>query len=127
MLGNIFHSYHEWILVPTDLFERELKKYLKKFPDESCAVLERLETYKEELNLCDEPQKVIHGWLHPEPYGIKAITQQGKGGSLKATRLYIYAEKESHKIWVFTIGDKKSQKENIKICENFVKSLRANI
>jgi len=50
-------------LVNTDLFERELKKFLKRFPRETKAVLERLETYKESLNMCDEPQKVIFGWF----------------------------------------------------------------
>lgn len=126
MSDKTAHGTQEWVLVTTSLFERELKKFSKRIPGETKAVLERLETYKETLNMCDEPQKVIFGWLHPEPLGVKAITQQGKGASLKATRLYIYAEKESHKIRVITIGDKKTQKEDIKLCENYIKSLRTS-
>lgn len=43
MSDKTVHGTQEWILVNTDLFERELKKFLKRFPRETKAVLERLD------------------------------------------------------------------------------------
>ncbi len=53
-----------------------------------------------------------------------AINQKGGGKSLAQTRLYAYPEVASETLYVITLGDKRSQKDDIKTCQGFVEQLR---
>jgi hypothetical protein len=111
----------DWNIEPTDLFKRRFKKYKKKNPNETEAVLNNLDTFMRSLNNGDKPQA---GFIHREANGVLAIDQQGAKGSLKQTRLYIYAYKIENTVFQITIGDKNSQKSDISDCRDFIKKLR---
>jgi len=115
-----------WKLKTTEKYDSKLKWFCKKHPNEARAVLERLEAYFKTLNECNEPQQVTGAWIHPEPHGVKAITEKGKGGALKATRLYMFPHKKELILLLPTIGDKNSQKEDIKYCSDIVQKLIAD-
>lgn len=112
-----------WNVVTTDDFERRLRQFEKKNPRELAAVLENLQRYLEALNECDRPETIKFGFIHHEPKGVKAIDQKGGGNKLKQTRLYTYAYLEDQTVHLITLGDKKTQRADIKLSENFVEIL----
>ena len=66
---------------------------------------------------------MIYGFLHAEPSGVIAIDQTG-GVKLAATRLYVYLEVETETLYLLTLGDKSTQKDDIKDCKSFVKQIK---
>jgi hypothetical protein len=62
--------------------------------------------------------------MHHEPLGVVAIDQKGGGKSLAQTRLYVYPDTETETLYVITLGDKGSQKDDIATCRAFVNELR---
>jgi len=56
--------------------------------------------------------------------GVVALDQKGGGGSLQETRMYIFADDETKKVYLITIGDKNEQHSDIEYCKNFVIGLR---
>ncbi len=80
------------------------------------AVLDNLETYYDVLKDGKDPLQIKFGFIHHEPRGIKAIDQKGviKKFKLKETRLYIFADNLEQILYVLSIGDKHSQKRDIK-------------
>jgi hypothetical protein len=121
--GNI--TGRQWQLELTDNYETKFKKYYKNHPNECIVVLDRLDTFLKAIQACDQPQQVIRGWIHPEPKGVKAIIEKGAGKNLRATRLYVFPEKNKRLVYVLSIGDKDSQRNDIKECCSFVDGLRA--
>src|SRR4051812_24411137 len=113
-----------WELVSTDEYERRHKRYVKDHPRELKAVLGNLDTYFESLKAGVKPLQIKHGFMHNEPLGVVAIDQKGGGKSLAQTRLYVYPDAESQKLFVLTLGDKRSQKADIELCRTFVETLR---
>jgi len=73
-----------WQIEPTDKYERKLRWYEKKYPNELLAVLNNLDTYFKTLQLTGNPLQVKAGFIHDESNGIKAIDQ--KGGDKKSKR-----------------------------------------
>lgn len=63
------------------------------------------------------------GFMHSEPRGIVAIDQKGGGAGLKETRLYLYPDKSSHLIHLITLGDKSTQKADIRYACEFLGGL----
>lgn len=55
--------------------------------------------------------------------GIVAIEQKGGGKNLAETRLYVYPDVDAEILYLFTIGDKKSQKTDVKTCQGYVEQL----
>jgi hypothetical protein len=110
----------KWNLKTTDKYEISLKWFNKKNLAETRVLLVRLGAYIQTLNLCNEPQQITHGWLHNEPHGVKAITEKGGGSSLKAMRLYFFPHKQERLLYLLIIGDKNSQKNDIKYCNEIV-------
>ena len=62
--------------------------------------------------------------MHNEPLGVVAIDQKGGGRNLAETRLYVYADVTTETLHVITLGDKRSQKNDIATCQTFVNELR---
>lgn len=70
--------------------------------------------------------QVRTGYLHFEPDGIKAIDQKGGGKKIKLqqTRLYIYPDIKTKKIFLLAIGTKTNQNEDINKCRKIVKKIK---
>ncbi len=112
-----------WKLVPTDLFERRKKAYQKKQPAALIAVLENLADYVAALGEGTKPLQIKAGFIHSEGLGVLAIDQKGAVRKLAQTRLYIYPDAVSECLYLITLGDKSSQKEDIKTSHVFVNGL----
>ena len=115
-----------WEPHPSVDFERRLKKYSKRHRQETLNALANLATYLEGLRAGLTPQKLIRGWVHAEPKGIKAIDETGPKNPRKAIRLYVYPEEDRELLHVLLIGDKDTQSDDIKQCSVFVDNLLAN-
>ena len=112
-----------WSLETTDTYERRYKEYEKKHPNELVAVTNNLDTYFKTLNQCGHPLQVKAGFIHDEPDGIKAIDQKGGGQKVKLqqTRLYIYPHHDTRTVHLLTMGDKASQRADIRFCRACVR------
>ena len=69
-------------------------------------------------------QQVKAGFLHPEPLGVIAIDQKGGGKALDETRLYVFPDEDEEVLHIITLGDKRSQADDIALCRQFVTELR---
>jgi hypothetical protein len=49
-----------------------------------------------------------------------AIDQHGEEGKPAQTRLYVYPDVDSHVLYLITIGDKKSQRQDNASCREFM-------
>ena len=115
-----------WCVEPTDQYNRDLKYYSKKHPEELIAVTDNLDTYLKLLNGCDNPVHISVGFLHHEPDGMKAIDQKGSKSrqKLQQTRLYTYAYADKNVLYLLGIGGKTSQNEDIQKCRKYIKWIR---
>lgn len=115
-----------WKIEPSDAYERAHKYYEKKHPNELIAVLDNLDKYFRTLCGGVHPQFIVAGYIRHEPKGIKALDQKGGGGKgkLQQTRLYVYADIDTKILHLITIGDKQSQKADIKQSTDFVIKLK---
>jgi hypothetical protein len=107
-------------------YEKCLKWYTKKRRRELAAALANDETYLKALRAGMSPQKKLFGFLHAEGSGVWAIDQKGGKGSLAEIRLYVYPHEPTETLYHITIGDKGSQKDDIKLCHEFVAALKKN-
>lgn len=115
----------DWLIESTDAYVRGHKRYEKKFPAELIAVLDNLDRYFKMISHGVHPQFAVAGYIHNEGKGVKAIDQRGgRKGKLKQTRLYIYPDIDTKILYLITIGDKKSQREDIKQSVKFVDILK---
>ncbi len=112
-----------WKIRRTDEFERRLKRYEKKLPRELEAVLDNLDTYFKTLVSGTKPKQAVFGFVHAEPGDVVAIDQKGGGRSLAQTRLYVYPDVARETLYLITLGDKKSQRDDIAVCKDFVAKL----
>ena len=90
---------------------------------ELVAVLDNLDTFFKALCAGAKLEHLKYGFIHREPKGIVAIDQKGGGPGLKQTRLYAYPDQTTQIIHVITIGDKNSQKADIKYSREFADDL----
>jgi hypothetical protein len=86
-------------------------------------VHDNLDTLMNALNQGAKLEQTKFGFMHYEPRGIIAIDQKRGGGGLKETRLYTYPAKTTQIMHVITIGDKSTQKADIRYSCEFVDSL----
>jgi hypothetical protein len=113
-----------WQIEPTDQFTIDKAWYLKKNPRELEAVLNNLIRYVSQLKQSKNAFCVQAGYLHPEPRGVVALDQKGGGPALQETRLYVYPDEGKRILYLITIGNKKSQSDDIKLTSRFVGSLK---
>ncbi len=114
-----------WSVSPEDEYLHRRKKWPKKHKRELEAVHDNLDTFLKALIAGACPIQAKFGFVHPEPLGVLAIDQKGGGQGLKETRLYIFPDVNTRTVRVITLGDKSSQSNDIALCKEFVKSLRA--
>jgi len=113
-----------WTLRITDKYERKHKHYEKKNPEILSALANNLNCYHDSLKKNILPQNITAGFIHSKyPHGIKSIDQSGGERKLKEARLYIYPDTDEEVLYLLTIGDKKSQPGDVKICNAYVKDL----
>jgi len=103
--------------------EKRLKKYAKRNRQEVANVLANLASFLTSLKSGLKPQQVVRGYVHPEPMGLRAIDESGPKNPQKALRLYVYPEEDKQILHVLTMGDKDSQEQDIKHCQEFITSL----
>lgn len=113
-----------WNIQISERCERCLKEYRKKYPNETTAVLNNLDTYFSALNKNIKSRQIKAGFMHIEPKGVIAIDQKGGKGRLKQSRLYIYSDEKEKILHLIILGDKNSQQKDIKFCNDFIKNLR---
>ena len=116
-----------WKLNITDKCERDFKQYEKKHPDELKAVANNLDSYFSALNELGNSNLIKAGFIHPESHGIIAIDQKGgkkRKIKLQQTRLYIYPDIQNKILYLLAIGNKNSQKMDIKFCIDVVKQIK---
>lgn len=113
-----------WTIEPTEKYKRDQRWYEKKRRRELEAVLDNLDSYVEALQLGTHPLQVKAGFIHPEPHGVVAIDQKGGRKSLAETRLYVYPDTNSKVLYLIALGDKNTQKADIKLCNDMVAELR---
>jgi hypothetical protein len=111
-----------WEIRITDEYERRKKQFAKKHPRELQAVLGNLDTYHKTLSNGIKPKQAVFGFIHAEPFDVVAVTEKG-GPALAATRLYTYPDITRNTLYLITLGDKKSQPDDIKVCKDFVARL----
>jgi len=117
----------QWKLEPLEKYLRMLKHYEKKKYDECLALTDNLDTYYDALCKFDNPLQVKVGFIHDEPDGIKGIDQRGVlKKKLRESRLYVFPDVSSKKLYLLTIGDKGSQGADIQFCREYVRSLKIN-
>lgn len=115
-----------WKLVSTEEYDEAFSDYNENRPNELVAVVANLSKYHDTLMQLEHPQKITGKYVHKESKGVKALDESGSGfNNLQATRLYIYPDVKTKSIYLITIGNKKSQKKDIKFCEVFIDQLRS--
>ena len=116
----------EWCLGVTEKYERTFKICEKKQPNELIAVLRNLDVYFQALNELDNPLLIKAGFIHPEGQGIIAIDQKGgkQKVKLKQTRLYLFPDTEKRILNLLIVGDKQSQRLDIKYCKDFIAQIK---
>ena len=113
-----------WAYAPCEEYERQLRKWPKKYKRELMAMLHNLETFFKALHGGQKPCQAKFGFIHPEPCGALGIDQKGAGASAKESRLYIYPDEVHECLRLITLGDKDSQTEDIQTCKHFIEALR---
>ena len=112
-----------WYEEPTDLYLRGKKEFQNKRPMQLTAVLRNLERYRKMLLEQPIARLISAGFIHPEKRGIVAITQQGFKPKQPPTRLYLYPAQDSGIVYLITLGDKDSQRQDIQDCYAFIQTL----
>lgn len=112
-----------WVVKRDLADENRFKKYAKKHRAEVVSCAKNLEDLEKFLNDGGTLQQAMtFGYFGSEGNDVYRIGQTGVR-SAKETRLYIYAKIIGPEIQVLTIGDKSTQKEDIKNCKAKAKIL----
>ena len=114
-----------WELRISDECGLKLKRYTKDRRREIEFVLGNLQSFLSALNKGACSQDVRVGFIHPEPGGFLAITERGAGKNAIPLRLYVYPDDTARVLYLITIGDKKSQPQDILFCKNSLKFLQS--
>lgn len=111
-----------WKYQPVDGFRGRLERVRKDYPKETKAVFVNLDRFLGLLNQGVLPREIKAGFIHHERKGVVAIDQSGCDGSAAQVRLYIHSR--DFTVYLITIGDKASQKNDIRTSQKFVSDLR---
>jgi hypothetical protein len=112
-----------WRVIETEDYARQAKWYAKKKRREFDAVADNLNDFLAWLDAGNAPRPFAFGFLHDEPAGVIAIDQRGASTKVAATRLYLYAYVERETVYLLTIGDKRSQSDDVQHCKRIVELL----
>lgn len=112
-----------WVVRSDYSDKNRFKKYNKKHRNEVLSCTENLEHLTKFLNDGGTLQQALtFGYFGPEGNDVYRIGQTKVKGA-RETRLYIYARILGPEIQVLTIGDKSTQKEDVKNCKAKAKIL----
>lgn len=115
-----------WKLTQHPELEKKLKKFRKRHKQEVVNAFDNLSDYLALLNDGWKQQQIVRGYArHREGSGVRAIDETGPKNPRKAIRLYVFPDEVSKELHVITIGDKDSQSDDVKLCQEFVASLIA--
>lgn len=107
-----------------DLAERgRFKDYNKKHPQEFAACIDNLGQVVELLGRFGGVKGFQVGFFRSEKQGVYRIGQTAVKHA-KETRLYIYLDEVGRRIYLLTIGDKDSQVDDIRRCQEIARSIR---
>ena len=113
-----------WYLDEDAIDKKDIAKYgkLHQKEVELCfANLDRLITW---LNSGMTLQQAMHsGFFSDEGEDVYRIGQQRKG--MRETRLYIFARITGGKVTVLTIGDKSTQKKDVRWCHQWAREFKS--
>lgn len=112
-----------WLLVSTEDYEKARREFGRKWPEELRAVASNLKTLILAVEAGTKSEQLkSFGFVHSEPLGILAITEQGcnKKTKRKAIRLYIFIDDVRSEICVMLLGDKSRQSNDIALCRKYV-------
>jgi hypothetical protein len=109
----------------TDQYDSRRKWYAKKRKKELDAVDDNLAQYFAALNNGGNPLQIKDGAIRSEGGDVYRISQHGAArGNLEETRLYVYPEVETSILHLLTIGDKRTQSEDIQFAKECVKAIK---
>lgn len=112
-----------WKMVRTDLFDRRVIDYNKNHKHQLKAVLSNLERYAEYLQEAPIARLISAHFIHPEGRGLVALSEKGYKPKQPPTRLYAYPQQNSKTLYLITVGNKHTQKQDIKDSHRFIDSL----
>jgi hypothetical protein len=113
-----------WSIRETEEYGRPMKYFAKKHRNELVAMLDNLDSYLTTLQSGLNPKQIRFGLMHDETHGAIAIDQKGVKGRPTQTRLYIYPDQDTKTLYLITIGDKQSQREDNETCRKLILDLR---
>ncbi len=116
-----------WKVATEADYERSHRWYEKKRERELRAVLVNLQKVLLTLEAGAKPANIQGGFIHREPQGVIAISQQGGGKNLQETRLYLYVCEETETVHLIVIGDKREQSRDLKLCKKVVDRVRSEL
>ena len=99
----------------------KFKKYGNKHRKEYLSCFANLDMFIGFLNMEIKPSLATFGFMHHEGGGLYAIAQT-KVRSPKETRLYIYCNETTETVFILGIGDKDSQRNDIREAKGLVKT-----
>jgi hypothetical protein len=116
-----------WDTTSSEKFQRRFKQFEKKRRNELRATAANVTRYLEALRQGTPPKQVAGGFIHAEPHDIVAVDQRGggkpRGAKLAETRWYMYPDRRTEILHWITLGDKKTQPEDIQYSISYVKEL----
>jgi hypothetical protein len=109
----------------TDDYDKRRRWYEKNRPRELGAINENLAKYLAALNNGAKPLQIKDGAIRSEGGDVYRISQHGSTfGKLAETRLYVYPDVEASVLHLLTIGDKRTQSEDIQFGKECVKAIK---
>ena len=117
---------NNWTIIKADTYPgHKEKKFGKKHRNLVFNLFENLQKYFELLEEGEHPEQLKRylSFVHDEKRGLYAIDQRPpvKGFQL---RLYIYPDISNQNLHILIVGDKNSQKDDIKLAQKAIKELQ---
>lgn len=112
-----------WAYGPDVEYNRQLRKWPKKYGRELAAMVDHLDTLLGTLSdgVHPEEAKRLLPFVHGNyARGILSVDQRGGGRHLKATRLYVYPDRDDRVLHLLALGDKSSQPDDVAFCTRWV-------
>lgn len=112
-----------WSIQTTEYYDLVEKKYRKKRNSELLAVLRNLDKYLVYLNHGTPPLQMPKvKFVHDEGRQVHAIDESGYRIAVEVTRLYVWPDDTDKIIHLITLGNKRSQADDIKLAHIYVNS-----
>ncbi len=107
-----------WEVLESDEYLRRRKRLEKDHARELRYVLGNFAAFVTALNEGTPPKDFRTSFVHREAAGFLAITEKGAGKNAVPIRLYLYPDDENERLYVVTLGTKKTQQDDNQFCKN---------